>query len=175
MEAFQDVFFEQLVEIRKTPADWLKIIGIWLLAIIVSVACFLFLGRLGMFVFLLIFGAFWGAFKLSQRFSIEYEYSVTNGTMDVAKIIARSSRKFQLSLDLEKTQRLEKYKPGMEEHGDFKKIVCACNKNDPDAYFLVVSEDAKGTRALIFTPNDRLKKAIAKGLPKFLALTAFKD
>ncbi len=174
MEAFQDVFFEQLISLRKTGGDWAKVCGIWTLAILLAAAIFLFL-PIPLFSLLAIAGIFFGAYKWTQRFSIEYEYSVTNGTMDVTKIYARSSRKYELGLDLSKVERLEKYDPSKEIHGNYKKTVFACDRDDTNAYFMVVTEEAKGSRALIFAPNDRLKKAIAKGLPKFLALSAFKD
>ncbi|MCQ2449764.1 MAG: hypothetical protein MJ132_06215 [Clostridia bacterium] len=174
MEAFQDVFFEQLIAVKRTGGDWFKLIGIWVLAIVLSLF-FIFFAILGAFGVIVAGGVMWGEDQLWLFFTVEYEYAVTNGDLDVAKILGRSNRKFQLSMDLSKADRLEKYKPGMEDHATYKKIVRACDKDAQDAYFLVVTEEAKGTRALIFTPNKRLQQAIVKGLPKFLAISAFKD
>lgn len=174
MELFQqDVFFEQLVPIRKTGGDYAKLFGIWFLAVIVAAACLVFLGLF--FGFILAIGAFYGAYYLARRLTVEYEYTVTNGILDITKIYARSTRKFELSLDLAKAERLEKFTPGRELHGNYKKTVFACDKNAENAYLLVVTEEKKGTRALIFVPDDRLKKVITKGLPKFMAISAFKD
>lgn len=50
-----------------------------------------------------------GAYKLFLRLNIEYEYTITNGTMDVDKIIAKSSRKRMTSFDVLSIQRIEKY------------------------------------------------------------------
>ncbi len=172
MEAFQDVFFEQLIAVKRTGGDWFKLIGIWILAILFSAVIFFIIPTFGAIAAVALI---WCAYKLSMFFTVEYEYAVTNGDLDVAKILGRSNRKFQLSMDLSKADRLEKYKPGMEDHATYKKIVRACDKDAQDAYFLVVTEEAKGTRALIFTPNKRLQQAIVKGLPKFLAISAFKD
>ena len=85
-----DTFFEQIISIRKTGKSIAAIVGVWLLAFILCFLLFLFSGYLGAFSFLLIAGALYGAFKLSCLFNIEYEYIVTNGTMDIDNIISKS-------------------------------------------------------------------------------------
>ena len=39
--------------------------------------------------------------------------------------------------------RLEKYNPMARPVGNFKKTVIACNEDDPNAYFMVTSEEGK--------------------------------
>ena len=172
-----DTFFEQIVEIRKTGLDWLKLGGIWALALLlIAVLFFLglnFPGFMSILV-LLIIGVVYGAFWLSKRLSVEYEYIVTNGTLDIDKIIARSSRKRELSLELSAVERVEKFNPAAAPVGNFKKQVMACNGDDPGAYFLVVNEEGKGSRLLIFAPDERIKSAAVKSMPKFVANSAFK-
>ena len=132
-----DTFFEQIVEIRKTGLDWLKLAGIWLLAGVLLFVFFLlgvnFPGVMSILALLCI-GVIYGAFWLSKRLSVEYEYIVTNGTLDVDKIIARSSRKRELSCELSCVERVEKYNPAAPVVGNFKKQVIACNPTDPEAY-----------------------------------------
>ena len=120
-------------------------------------------------------GIIYGAFKLTTLLSIEDEYIVTNGSLDVDKIIARSSRKRELSCELSGVERVEKYNPAAHPVGNFKKTVMACDANDPNAYFLVVSEEGKGSRLLVFAPDERVRGAIVKSLPKFIANSAFKN
>ncbi|MBR7071942.1 MAG: hypothetical protein IKI29_07285 [Clostridia bacterium] len=168
-----DTFFEQIVAVRKTPKDWAAFIGIWLAALVLCGASVFLIGLLSSFAFLLIAGVLYGAFKLSTRLSIEYEYIVTNGTMDIDKIIAKSSRKRQLSFELSAVERLERYHPDAKPVGNFSKTVIACDENDPDAFFMVVSEEKKGTRLLVFAPEERMQQAIVKSLPKYIANHAF--
>lgn len=172
-----DTFFEQIIPIKKTSKEWLKLVGIWALAFILIflVANFLFFTPLMSIAILLCIGICYGAYKLSTRLSIEYEYIITNGTFDVDKIIARSSRKRELSFDISGVERLEKYNPASHPVGNFKKTVIACNPTDPNAYFAVVSEDGKGSRLLVFSPDERIRGAFVKALPKFIANSAFKD
>ena len=172
-----DTFFEQIVAIKKTGKSLLLITGIWFLAFVVSALIFIFLfGSSFTFIaLLLIFGAFYGAFKLSGRLSLEYEYIITNGTMDVDKIIAKSSRKRSASFELADVERLEKYNMNAKPVGNYEKTVIACNEDDPSAYFVVVSKEGKGKLLLVFSPDERIKEAMVKFIPKFISNSAFKE
>ena len=169
-----DTFFEQITAVKKSGKDIAAITGIWLLAFIICFLLVLFMGYLGSFSFLLIAGALYGAFKLSCRFNVEYEYIVTNGTMDIDKIINKSSRKRVLSFELATVSRLEKFNQGLLSSVNSKEIVTACNLNDPGAYLMVSSTEGKGTSYLIFAPDERVRGAIVKFVPKFIANSAFK-
>lgn len=169
-----DTFFEQITAVKKSSKDIAAITGIWLLAFIICFLLVLFMGYLGSFSFLLIAGALYGAFKLSCRFNVEYEYIVTNGTMDIDKIINKSSRKRVLSFELATVSRLEKFNQGLLSSVNSKEIVTACNLNDPEAYLMVSSTEGKGTSYLIFAPDERVRGAIVKFVPKFIANSAFK-
>ncbi|HBJ10196.1 MAG TPA: hypothetical protein DDY61_00455 [Ruminococcaceae bacterium] len=169
-----DTFFEQITAVKKSGKDIAAITGIWLLAFIICFLLVLFMGYLGSFSFLLIAGALFGAFKLSCRFNVEYEYIVTNGTMDIDKIINKSSRKRVLSFELATVSRLEKCNQGLLSSVNSKEIVTACNLNDPEAYLMVSSTEGKGTSYLIFAPDERVRGAIVKFVPKFIANSAFK-
>ena len=169
-----DTFFEQITAVKKSGKDIAAITGIWLLAFIICFLLVLFMGYLGSFSFLLIAGALFGAFKLSCRFNVEYEYIVTNGTMDIDKIINKSSRKRVLTFELATVSRLEKFNQGLLSSVNSKEIVTACNLNDPEAYLMVSSTEGKGTSYLIFAPDERVRGAIVKFVPKFIANSAFK-
>lgn len=171
-----DTFFEQIVPIRKTGKTWAAFIGIWLLALILVAACLLILsGFIGSLGLLLAAGVIFGAYKLSSRLSVEYEYIITNGVMDIDKIIAKSSRKRMASFDLANVDRLEKYNPNARPVGNFTKTVIACNEFDGDAYLMVITVEGKGSSLVVFSPDDRIKSAAVKFLPKFIANSAFKD
>mgnify|MGYP006926041630 FL=1 len=169
-----DTFFEQIIAVKKSGKEIAAITGIWLLAFVVCFLLVFFMGYLGSFAFLLIAGALFGAFKLSSRFNVEYEYIVTNGTMDIDKIINKSSRKRVLSFELATVSRLEKFNQGLLSSVNSKEIVAACNLNDPEAYLMVSSVEGKGTYYLIFAPDERVRGAIIKFVPKFIANSAFK-
>lgn len=168
-----DTFFEQIIPIRKTGGAMFAVIGIWFLALLLSAILFLF-PILGNFSVIIIFGILYGAWKLTSRFNTEYEYIITNGTMDIDKIINKSSRKRMCSMELSGVSRLEKFNIGLINNVDKKMLVIACNLDDPDAYYMVCDREGKGAIHVVFAPEERLKGAMVKFIPKFIANSAFK-
>ena len=169
-----DTFFEQIIAVKKTGKEIAAITGIWLLAFILCFLLVMFMAYVDSLAFLLIAGILFGAFKLCGRFNIEYEYIVTNGTMDIDKIISKSSRKRMLSFELSSVSSIEKYKTALLANANQKDVLTACNVTDPDAYIMAFSAEGKGTKQLVFAPDERVKGAIIKFVPKFIANSAFK-
>ena len=170
-----DTFFEQIIAVKKNGKALAAIIGIWLAAFIVCFLLIMFMGFLGTFSLLLAAGVLFGAYKLCTRFNLEYEYIVTNGTMDIDKITNKSSRKRVLSLELQTVSRIERYKPALLNSADSKDVIIACNADDAGAYLMVASSEGKGAKYLVFAPDERLRGAIVKFVPVFVANSAFKD
>ena len=167
-----DTFFEQIIAIRKTGKTIAAIMGIWFAALILCFVLYIF-PILGTLSFLLIVGVLYGAYKLSSMLNVEYEYIITNGTMDVDKIINKSSRKRMLSFELSGVTRLEKYNPSQLNNIDTKKLVFACDSDDPNAYFLVSEKEGKGASYLVFSPDDKIKSGCSKFIPKFIVNSVF--
>lgn len=170
-----DTFFEQIVPIRKNGKSIAGIFGIWFLAFILSAVLLLFrIPIVSNFALFLICGIFFGAYKLTTLFNVEYEYIITNGTMDVDKIINKSSRKRILSFDLANTSRLEKFNAGMLNSVNGKNVTFACNPEDSNAYLLVAGKEGQKAYTLVFSPEERLKGAIVKFVPKYISNSAFR-
>ena len=176
-----DTFFEQIVAIRRTAKSLLAVLGIWVGFFVVSLAILFltrivpFLSALLGFVVMVIILLGYIAFKLTKKFSIEYEYIITNGCFDIDKIIARSSRKRMMSFEISTVEAIEKYNPNSMPTREFKEKLFACNSDDQNAYYMIISEEGKGTRLLVFAPDERIKVAVKKFLPKYLANSAFKE
>lgn len=164
-----DTFHEQIVAIKKTAGKYAAIICIWLAAVAVSVVAFLFTGSFGLIIAC---GAGYGAYYLSRRFFIEYEYIVTNGIMDIDRIIAKSSRKRDLSFSLENVSGVEKYNPNAR-NASYNKTVIAANPTN-EAYAVTIFEEGKGKTLLVIAPNDDIKESMKKFMPKFVSNSAFK-
>lgn len=169
-----DTFFEQIIAVKKNGKAVAAIIGIWLAAFIVCFLLIMFMVFLGTFSLLLAAGALFGAYKLCTRFNLEYEYIVTNGTMDIDKIINKSSRKRILSFELATVSRIEKFNPAQLSAVNAKELFITCNQDDPGAYLMVSATEGKGTSYLVFAPDERVRSAIVKFVPKFISNSAFK-
>ncbi len=170
-----DTFFEQLIRIKSTAKTKLAFAGIWILALALSAGCMLFLFQIiGVYSMLLVCGLVYVAYRFSLMLSVEYEYIITNGNVDIDKIIAKSSRKRIVSFDLSDVQSLERYNPANKPRGGFGKAVMACNEGD-EAYSMVVQKDGGEKLLVVFAPNERMREATVKFLPKHIANSAFKD
>jgi hypothetical protein len=162
-----DTFFEQIVKVKRTGSQAAGVVGILLLLFIVLFALvFIALPYIGTFVFLLGFGACWGAYKLIQRSSLEYEYIFTNGDLDIDKIIARSSRKRVASIKCATVERYGKYNPAARPSDSVKKIYMCCDAADPEAKYLIAPTKNDGTVMIVFAPDERLRGVIEKAIPR---------
>lgn len=159
-----DVFVEQIVAIKKTGKDFIAYAGIVLLALILMLIGYIFLTS----IFIAIAAAvIFGAYKLFLRFNIEYEYIVTNGALDMDKIIAKSSRKRMISFDISSIQRIEKYN-GVLPNNIEKDCLFFCNKNDEDAFIVYYKEEGKQQKTFVFAPNEKVREAIKSILPRYI-------
>ena len=167
-----DTFFEQIISIKKNWKTLSLFLLIWFAALLIS-AFFILVPVLGSFTLFIIFGVLFGAYKLSSLLNVEYEYIITNGTLDIDKIINKSSRKRMVSLELSTVSRIEKYNPVAVSKIDSKQLTIACNLEE-DSYLLVAEKEGKGATYIVFTPDERLRGAMIKFMPKFISNSAFK-
>ena len=166
-----DTFFEQLVAIRKDAKTSALYFLIWFSAFFLIVLLFTILFS-GLSFFAAV-GLLYAAYWLSSKLNLEYEYIITNGSMDIDKIINKNSRKRILSFELANVIRLEKYNPSFINGIEKKTIIYACNADGDNVYFMGVNNKDKGAVYLVFSPDDRIKSAILKFAPKFITNSAF--
>ncbi len=165
-----DTFFEQIISIKKTGKTVALFFGIWILAALLAALIFTMLGG---FSIIFIFGIGYGAYYLSSKLNVEYEYIITNGILDIDKITNKSTRKRIISVELGDVTRLEKYNPGLTLNA--KDVFFACDTDDQNAYFMSIERTGKPPINLVFAPNNKIKSAIVKFAPKFITNSAFKD
>ena len=90
-----DIYREQIVPKSPTKMDTLKKICVGFIAIMLAAVLFLLSGFFNLtFIGLIFAGVFiYFGFYLISSFDTEYEYIVTNGEIDIDKIIAKRKRK----------------------------------------------------------------------------------
>ena len=163
-----DNYCEQIVEKRKTSADYVKIVLI-ILALVLGAAAFMFASIYFGFTFLVIFSV--GLLALGgwlvSGMNIEYEYIITNNEMDIDKIIGRRKRKRMITIDLSKASDFGGYPP--EEDIDADTTVHATTGFEKNAHYLLVEHNDYGKVKVIFNPNEKTREAIAHELPKALS------
>ena len=166
-----DTFFEQLITIKKDGKALAAIIGIWFLAFIILFLLFTYL--LTGLSFLLACGILYGAYWLSSKLNVEFEYIITNVWMDIDKIINKSARTRILGFDLQKVTRLEKYNPAFLNNINKKDVVFACNPDGENVYFMVAEKSNGGSAYLVFAPDKKIQTGIKKFAPRFLTNSVF--
>lgn len=165
-----DTYCEQLIKIKKGAKFYFGVLGIWLGVVIISLLSLMFLRVLSAII---IVGVGYGAYYLCGFLSVEYEYIITNGTLDIDIIYAKRSRKRIATFELSDVESIEKYNWSDIDKRRYKKVVSACNKNDGGAYKLVFSTDS-GVSVAVISPDERTRSEIIKYVPKFVGNTAFR-
>lgn len=171
-----DIFCEQIVKKKKTTAEKLTVGLIWLGGWVLCMLL-IFLGLYifpGYFMLALLAAGFvvYFSMKLAFKLNLEYEYCVTNGLLDVDKIINRSDRKRLLSVEVNTFDRFEEFNPQKPEN-DPKKFDLVVNAvADPDGedaiYAATIRHPVKGRILLVFQPNEKVLDTVKQALPRTL-------
>ncbi len=162
-----DSYSEQLVTKQRGTGDIVKLAAISIGSLILASA-FMYLAIATSFFTLVIPAViilFVGVWLMGNQ-NIEYEYIITNGEMDIDKIIGKRKRKRMITLDLKSAQDFAPYPPEEDKSADA--TVHASNGLEQDAYYLLVNHSGYGVVKLIFNPNEKMREAITQELPNAL-------
>lgn len=129
----------------------------------------------GILLFVALIGEVFGAYKLSSKFNIEYEYALTNGYFDVDKIIAKSKRQRVLSTTCREFESFGRYDAKDHANKNYKTRIIACTENADGQWYAAVNTKDTGYTLVVFTPNERVINALKKYVPRQVAGNAFGD
>ncbi|MBO5872635.1 MAG: hypothetical protein J6Q56_00330 [Clostridia bacterium] len=161
-----DTFFEQIVKIKLSVKVKTLIALIFVAdCIIVSLVLLFAPANMVPFVFLIIVGVVYGSYKLISQASIEYEYIFINGDLDIDKIIAKSSRKRIVSIKCSEVERFGVY-TGQQASSSIKKTHFLCDSDSENMMYMIVPNRAEGMVMIVFAPDDRIREAISKAVPR---------
>ena len=177
-----DNFAEQLIEKHSTKADKTRnmislIIGI-ILSVFFIVTSILTIGSGGFFAFL---GIILAVFSISMTYinqrnnKVEYEYTFTNGDLDIDKIIAKSKRKEMISTQISKFTAFGKYDLNVPEETDDMTIVYATDNIESHEYYADFQHEEYGKTRLVFCPDERMMDNINNFLPRQLRINLKKE
>lgn len=163
-----DNFCEQLVEKRRTGADNAKMILISLGLILGASLCMCGAMLFGLTILIVVsVGLLALGVWLISGMNVEYEYIVTNNELDIDKIIGRRKRKRMITLDLSKANDFGAYPFDGDMEADT--TVHATTGFEKNAHYLLVEHSDYGKVKVLFNPNQKLREAIANGVPKTLS------
>ncbi len=164
-----DNFSEQLVKRQRTSSDNAKRavvifggIAVTILLIAVSVA---FMGSmLAILGILLAIAAVYLIVSTIQSMDVEYEYTFTNGELDVDKIIAKRKRTELITAEVRKFTAFGRYSDDLPETEDMTVVLTSDNIASHEYYADFIHEEYGQTR-LVFSPDERMLENINKFLP----------
>lgn len=166
-----DVFVEQLVRRRITAKDmFLSIIYV-----VLAIALFFFLVFLMPVMFgeitslpgaILGLAVIYGAYYIISNMSIEYEYIVTNGEIDVDKVIAKRKRKRLVTANARTFEVFGVYNASEHIDKEYSCRIFACEgEADSSCHYAIFSHTKLGKTLLVFSPDNRTIEALKKFIP----------
>ncbi len=164
-----DIFCEQLVQKNLQPKDNLQKFLIIFLTVFLGILVFLiatnFLGLL--FGFILCGALFFGGFYWVSTFDVEYEYIVTNGELDIDKIIAQKKRKRVLTVSAKSFTAFGQLSSKVDTNADVK-IIDASDGIPDNMYYAEFNAQEVGQIRLIFSPNEKTIENLKHFIPRNL-------
>lgn len=166
-----DTYTEQLVAKQTDLSDLLKKIGIIAGGIAVILAL-LFVTMFIMHAAIIAVcgataacGVAYGTYWLLKNQNVEYEYTVTNGSIDIDKIIARQKRVSLISVDVKDFTDFGNYSSA---NNNFSGTTVMAAGGDEAAYFADFNSEQYGETRLVFSPNEKVMNCIKPYLPRTL-------
>lgn len=164
-----DNFAEQLVKRENLSSDNVKkvltIVGMAVLGFLLGLTFIITLGSLTSILALVFFIALiYGGTRILSGFSVEYEYTATNGEIDIDKIIAQKKRRTLISFEAKKIKDIGGYTLETPD-GNQETTVYASDNIESHEYYLDFEHDDYGLVRLIFSPNEKLLTAIKPFAP----------
>jgi len=177
----QDVFIEYMVKRQRTAKTSLLKLLIIVGAIVLAVMLFIFSGFLGAFSFfgaIFAVGLLYGGYFLVTSMNLEFEYSITNGEMDVDKIVAQRKRRRLVTVKWRDIEAFGRYIPSEHAGKTYGTKIFACDTPyNEDLWYCVTRAPQKGQVTqvfLVFNASEKMLEAIKKYLPKQILHAVFK-
>lgn len=166
-------FKEYLIKKRKTIKESILSVLLYIAALIVSFAAFALLPSMfSSLSALLAAAAFYGAYRLSTKFNVEYEYIITGDSVDIDAIYNAARRKRIISFSVKDVEIIASVNDVNNNHllkGEFKNTIDATSGFDAKVYFAVVEKN--GRLLVKFEPPHAALEVLKKFAPSKVVIT----
>ncbi len=170
-----DTFLEKIVSRRKTGKDYLKILGLFVAALIVLMLVMMFGGYIGFLVPLILVAVVYGLWFFISGMNREYEYIVTNGEIDIDMIIAKRRRKRVFSgraRAFEIMAKVDSDEYRQAKKGKYELLDCSSSPDSENTWFFVANY--KNQRVVVlFEPDERMLESMKRYNPSKIKYNRF--
>ncbi len=160
----KDTFVEQLVKIEPTAKTRATKIAIWVTAVLLTVGLIflsVFYNKFAFVFLLLAVVGIYGAYYLCSQLNVEYEYIITNGTIDIDCIINQQKRQRMASFMASEIEVYEKYNATKHKPDSKKRVYFGCTP-DSNCAAISVKHPKGGVYTVVLNLNDEFKEAIKR-------------
>jgi len=166
MDFKMDVFNEQLIKVKKSFLKAFSQVLLIFLAIVISPFTFV-IPNFGQIITPLIW---FGVYYVMRFYNVEYEYSLTNGELDIDKIYSQRKRVHVLSVKCKQFEivapiNTTTFKNRLEDKNIDKKIDVSSRGNPDKSYFAIFREENQRI-LLIFEPTEKMLNSIKLYIPR---------
>ncbi len=175
-----DIFVEQIVKKEPTGKDLaVRIAVIAGMILLIAVSLFVFLFVFPLLGLALLAGTIFGGWYLITGTDCEYEYIVTNGEMDIDKIIAKRKRVRLMTAKASSFEAFGEYENAPEAESGVTTVYAAGRNETPDengsisplkTYYADLKHPSAGAVRLIFTPEQKVIDALSPFFPRQLKI-----
>ncbi len=163
-----DRFTEQLVKKNPSSQDNAKKIAVIAgLLILIAGTAFLAITSGLLIILTITIGLIYLGYYLLTGMGVEYEYTFTNGELDIDKIIGQRKRQNLITVDTSKFEDFGVVTADTPEKPDATLILCSDNTGEGEYYADLTTEEYGETR-IIFTPGEKMAGYIEESLPRNL-------
>ncbi len=160
-----DSYIEQIVVHEKNAKDFLirlaavlSIFFVFGLGILFGIIINFYFIMVGMF--LTAFDIYFCWYIFTGR-NIEYEYTVTNNSMQIDKIMHQRRRKEIIDTDINKIEGFDQWKDNhLDENKCHRVFYLGHNESDREQYRFTMLDDKYGRIMVVFAPNEKTLKAV---------------
>ena len=164
MDFYKECLVEKVMTSKERVIKYMTWGAITFVLFALFVWGFVFLDMVGRILFLVAAGVlvldkfYWNKFVYKLSFKVEYEYTLTNTTLDIDKILAKSERVRMLTFDVKEIELMTPMSlvTSAEYDGTFRTVAEACaDIGDLDNTYCIIAETERyGRLRLTLTPNE---------------------
>ncbi|MDD3765551.1 MAG: DUF6106 family protein [Eubacteriales bacterium] len=164
-----DLFTEHIIKRKKGARELILIAAMILGAILLNFILLTFAQYLASFLLLFIAGVFYFLYVGITSMNVEYEYIVTNGDLDIDKIVAQRKRSKIISVHARSFEYFapltSEHKNAYEDSSITKRLDLTSNTGSDNVYFAIYY---KNSDKILFTfePTQKMIQDFARYVPR---------